>query len=278
MLIGREYHCLDRTLDHYTGTKLEGDRCVDRHMVKSMPDLSLVLACYNEERILESSVGEIFRVLDALRSNTEVIFVDDASRDRTSAAIDRVLAAHPNRDLSKIEHGQNVGRGGAVSTGIRAARGRFVGFIDLDLEVKAQYILPCLLALEQGYDVATAMRIQKLQLSRPHRYVMSRGYRALLKWRLDLPLKDTETGYKFFRRDRILPVLEMVRDQRWFWDTEIMVQAYFAGLRIIEIPALYHRRTDKPSSVRIFRDSLRHLHGLRRFSRLVSKLKDKVPQ
>lgn len=243
-------------------------------MITSKPDLSLVLACYNEERILERSVGEIFRVLDALRSISEVIFVDDASRDRTSTIIDRILAANPERDLHKIEHVHNVGRGGAVSDGIRAARGRVVGFIDL--EVKAGYIVPCLLALEQGYDVATALRIHKLQLGSLHRYVMSHGYRALLRWRLDVPLKDTETGYKFFRRDRILPVLDTVRDQGWFWDTEIMVQAYLAGLRIIEIPALYQRRTDKQSSVRIFRDSLLHLHKLQQFSSVVSKLKNKV--
>ena len=119
-------------------------------MTTSEPDLSLVLPCYNEELILERSVTEIFRVLDQLRLVNEVIFVDDASCDRTSAIIDRVLAANPDRDLHKIEHVCNTGRGGAVSDGIRAARGRFVGFIDIDLEVKAQYILPCVLALEQG--------------------------------------------------------------------------------------------------------------------------------
>ncbi len=245
-------------------------------MIASKPDLSLVLACYNEESILERSVGEIFRVLDSLRLVSEVIFVDDASRDRTSAVIDRIVAANPERDLRKIEHVQNVGRGGALSDGIRAAHGRLVGFIDIDLEVKAGHILPCLVALEQGYDVATALRIHTLHLGWLHRYVMSRGYRALLRWRLGLPLNDTETGCKFFRRDRILPVLDTVQDQGWFWDTEIMVRAYLAGLRIIEIPALYQRRADKPSSVRIFRNSLLHLHKLRRFGSVVAKLKNKV--
>jgi hypothetical protein len=87
-----------------------------------------------------------------------------------------------------------VGRGGTVSDGIRVACGRFVGFIDVDLEVHARYILPCLIALEQGYDVATALRIYKLHLRSLHRHIMSRGYHALLRWRLGLPLEDTETG------------------------------------------------------------------------------------
>src|SRR6266511_2615017 len=148
-------------------------------MTTVAPDLSLVLACYNEESILERNVGEIFQVLDALRLTSEVIFVDDASSDRTCSVIDRIFVANPNRDLRKIEHVHNVGRGGAVSDGIHAARGRFVGFIDVDLEVRARYILPCLLALEQGYDVATALRIYKLRVGSLHRYVMTHGYRAL---------------------------------------------------------------------------------------------------
>jgi polyisoprenyl-phosphate glycosyltransferase len=62
------------------------------------PDLSLVLACYNEENILERSVSEIFQVLDALRWTSEVIFVDDASRDRTKDIIDRILRENPTRN------------------------------------------------------------------------------------------------------------------------------------------------------------------------------------
>jgi glycosyltransferase involved in cell wall biosynthesis len=235
------------------------------------PELSLILACYNEEKILERSVDEIFQVLDALQTTSEVIFVDDASRDRTGAVIDRILRDNPKRDVRKVEHARNLGRGGTVADGIREARGRFVGFIDVDLEVKPWYILPCLIALEQGYDVATALRIYKFRIGSLHRYVLSKGYRTLFKWQLNVPIKDTETGYKFFRRDRILPVLDEVLDRGWFWDTEIMVQAYLAGLRIIEIPALFERRVDKVSSVKVFRDSWLHFHKLREFSRVVMK-------
>ena len=244
-------------------------------MTSFVPDLSLVLACYNEESILERSVREIFSVLDALRLTSEVIFVDDGSCDRTTGIIDDILSANPERELLKIQHPHNIGRGGTVSNGIRAARGRFVGFIDVDLEVQPRYILPCVLALEQGYDVATALRIYQFRLGSLHRQLLSRGYRALRKWQLDVPLEDTETGYKFFRRDRILPILSDAPDHGWFWDTEIMVHAYLAGLSIIEIPALFVRNTEKPSSVKLYRDSLLHFQKLLKLSRAVSKLHDK---
>jgi glycosyltransferase involved in cell wall biosynthesis len=233
-------------------------------------DVSLVLACYNEEGILEQRIGKIFEVLDALRTSYEVIFVDDGSKDATGRIIDRILIENPDRQLRKIEHIQNTGRGGAVADGIRAARGRIAGFIDLDLEVKPSYILPCLLALGQGYDIATARRVYRISLRSLHRYIMSRGYNALVRWQISVPLADTETGFKFFDRDRILPVLDTVRDQGWFWDTEIMVRGYWAGLRIVEIPALYERCTDKVSSVRLWHDSWQQFAKLRRLGRAVS--------
>jgi glycosyltransferase involved in cell wall biosynthesis len=241
------------------------------------PDVTLVIACYNEEPILEASIAETFRVLDALRAQTEVIFVDDASRDGTRQVIDRIIAAHPQRAIGKIEHPRNVGRGGTVTDGIRAARGRYVGYIDIDLEVHARYIPPCLAALEEGYDVATALRVYKFYWRSLDRYVMSKGYRWLMGRMLGLPLQDTETGFKFFRRDRILPVLDRTEDRGWFWDTEVMARAHFAGLRIIEIPALFVRRFDKQSTLHPWADTIDYLKKLWRFRRVVAALRRSIP-
>jgi glycosyltransferase involved in cell wall biosynthesis len=240
-------------------------------MTTQLPDLSLVLACYREAGIIEQRVGKIFHVLDTLGLAVEVIFVDDASPDDTGRLIDRILIANPARSLRKIAHVHNTGRGGAVTDGIRAAQGVFVGFIDVDLEIEPDYIASCLRALEQGYDVATARRIYRWQLRWLHRRVISRGYNVLGRWHTAVPLLDTETGFKFFRRDRILPILDQVHDRGWFWDTEIMVQAHRAGLRIIEIPAPFERCTDKTSSVRIWRDSLSQYRKLRRLGRAIAR-------
>jgi glycosyltransferase AglD len=237
------------------------------------PDVTLVVACYNEEPILEQSVTETLRVLDALRLSCEIVFVDDASRDRTREAIDRILAAHPERAMRKLEHATNVGRGGTVTDGIRAARGRLVGYIDIDLEVHARYIPTCLVALEEGYDVATALRVYKFYWRSLDRYLMSKGYRWLMRRVLGLPLEDTETGFKFFRRDRILPVLDASEDRGWFWDTEIMARAYYAGLRIVEIPAVFVRRFDKQSTLHPLADTLDYLKKLWRFRRVAGALR-----
>jgi glycosyltransferase involved in cell wall biosynthesis len=244
--------------------------------MQSDVDFSLVVACYNEEPILEASMVETFRVLDAVKWSSEVVFVDDRSADGTLAAIDRIRAAHPNRTIQVIAHPTNVGRGGTVMDGIAAARGRLVGFIDIDLEVHARYLLPCLLALEGGADIATALRVYRFQWKSLDRYLLSRGYRWLLGLMMPIPFQDTETGFKLFRRDRILPVLAHCTDRGWFWDTEIMVRAHYAGLRAVEIPALFLRRFDKQSSVRPVRDTLDYLVKLWRFRRVVRQLRSGV--
>ena len=118
------------------------------------PDLSLILACYNEEPIIRASVQEILEVLRDTRLDFEIIFVDDYSRDKTRVIIDELIALHCDVSMSRLFHQHNTGRGGAVSDGFRIARGEIVGYIDIDLEVPARYIPVCVQAIRQRADVS----------------------------------------------------------------------------------------------------------------------------
>jgi len=231
------------------------------------PQLSVVVACYNEEDTLRASFQEIRETLDDSQRRYEILFVDDASRDRTRAILHSLLAAHPELDLKLILHDTNRGRGAAVTDGFRAARGEIVGYLDIDLEVHSRYIPSLVRAIERGADVATVKRIYAFQLRSLNRYFMSRGYSFLVRSLLKVPFHDTETGYKFCRRERLLPVLDAIRDPGWFWDTEFMVRAARLGLGIVEIPGAYVRRFDKASTVRGLRDSLRYFARLMAFRR-----------
>jgi glycosyltransferase involved in cell wall biosynthesis len=235
-----------------------------------LPHLSLVLACYNEAEHLEQSFAEIRNTLTQVPFPFEVIFVDDASRDRTRELLAGIVAAHPDLCLRTILHERNHGRGATVSDGFRAARGAITGYIDVDLEVHSRYIPSLVRAIDQGADVATLRRIYAFQLGSLDRYFMSRGYSWLVRRMLGVGFADTETGYKFFRRERVLPLLDEIEDEGWFWDTEFMVRAGRRGLRVVEIPGAYIRRADKTSTVRGMRDSLRYFRQLLRFrSRLL---------
>jgi glycosyltransferase involved in cell wall biosynthesis len=238
-------------------------------MIGSAPDLSLVLACYNEELVIEDSVAEIIEVLDNTRYSYELIFVDDCSKDRTRELIDRLIERYPDKRMSRIFHTENKGRGGTVSDGIRAAQGDVAGFIDVDLEVHARYVPSCVNAVQNGADIAVGRRVYKLNLRSLDRYVLSAGYVWLVRRMLGVGLNDTETGYKFFKRERILPVLEEIDDQRWFWDTEVMVRSYYKNYRIAEIPCLFLRRFDKASTVKPLSDTVEYFRQLWRFRKTV---------
>ena len=229
------------------------------------PHLSLVLACYNEAQHLEASFAEIRDSLEQARFPFEILFVDDVSRDDTRAIIARIVAAHPQLALRTILHERNRGRGATVTDGFRAARGAITGYIDVDLEVHSRYIPSLVHAIERGADVATLRRIYAFQVRSLDRYAMSRGYSFLVRRLLGVDLADTETGYKFFGREKVLPLLDEIRDPGWFWDTEFMVRAARRGLKLVEIPGAYIRRGDKTSTVKGLSDSLRYFRQLLRF-------------
>lgn len=236
-------------------------------MSPAPPKLSVVVACYNEEETLASSFEEIRETLEELGKPYEIIFVDDLSRDRTREILASLQASHPETPIQVILHEKNQGRGRTVTDGFRAARGEIAGYLDVDLEVHSRYIPSLVRAIEKGADVATVRRIYAFQLRALDRYCMSRGYSFLVRRLLGVSLHDTETGFKFFRREALLPLLDEIRDPGWFWDTEFMVRAARRGLRITEVPGAYVRRYDKTSTVRGVRDSLRYFGKLLAFRR-----------
>jgi glycosyltransferase AglD len=235
--------------------------------VDETPDLSVVIACYNEEPHLAASFAEIVATLREMRRPFEVVFVDDCSRDRTRDVIASIVAAHPEVATQVILHDRNKGRGGTVTDGFRAARGEITGYLDVDLEVHSRYIPSLVRAIEEGADVAVVRRIYAFQLRSLDRYFMSRGYSWLVRKLLDVRLNDTESGYKFFRRRTLLPVLNEIEDAGWFWDTEFMARAARHGLRIQEVPGAYLRRYDKKSTVSGLRDSAEYFLKLVKFRR-----------
>jgi glycosyltransferase involved in cell wall biosynthesis len=227
-------------------------------------DLTLVVPCYNEAEHLEASVARLIETCDLLRIDYEVIFVDDASTDATPALLERIVARYPGHQMRTLANRTNLGRGAAVSRGLAEALAPIAGFLDIDLEVDATYVAPFFLAIRDGADLAIGRRIYRIRPRLWARFVLTRGYATLRHVLVPQPFDDTEAGFKFFRLARMRPVLDACRDPRWFWDTEIVVRAHDAGLRIVEVPCLFVRRHDKTSTVKPVRDAWRHLRGVLR--------------
>ena len=169
-----------------------------------------------------------------------------------------------------LYHAVNAGRGKSVSDGFLSGLGEVVGFMDIDCEVGPEYI-PQMVALILSHqaDVVIGKRIYRTSAGSIVREILSRGYQRLSDAMIGTGGYDTETGYKFFHRKKIIPILMKTEHMGWFWDTEIMVRSKRAGLKILEVPVLFIRRFDKHSSVNIVGDTLDYIVQLWRFRKKI---------
>ncbi len=229
-------------------------------------DVSLILACYNESEIFNDSIQRIINTLKKTDYTWEIIFVDDKSQDNTKELIKKTLGKYPRYNLSAYFHENNQGRGQTVIDGFKQSQGKIVGYIDIDLEVGEWYLPKFISAIEAGSEVVTAWRIYDFNLHSLIRWLGSKGYYWLEKKLLRLPLHDTEAGYKFFNKTKIMPILKKCQHQDWFFDTEVLARAFAVKLTIQEIPVAFVRRTDKKSTVRLLPDTIKYLTNLLKFS------------
>lgn len=230
-------------------------------------DLSIVVACYNEEPYLQESIDEIESVMNRTKYSYQLIFIDDGSQDETRSIIEKICQNKDN--YSYYFHPKNIGRGGTVKEGLMKSQSQYAGFLDIDLEVHARYIPSMIRVLEEGFDVATAHRYydmtQVFQLKEIVRNFLSYVYRLIVKKYLKLNVCDSETGYKFFKKETMDAIIGQTKNNGWFWDTEVMALAQFSQKKIREIPCLFLRRKDKKSTVKIFKDVRQYLSAIKRF-------------
>ena len=225
--------------------------------------LSILLTCYNEAQEIAACHDTLVATLSSVGLDPEFVIVDDGSRPDQQRKLAEQFLGLDRVHIVLFE--ENRGRGAALSEGIRAATGDCVCVIDTDLEIPATAILAGFCSLDgSAADMAIAERFYRW----PPRFrdwarnIASKAYRAFSSSLLPLEGLDTETGFKAFRRSRVLEFLDRVKDERFFWDTEIVSEALRAGQNVVQFPVVVCRRTDKRSSVRLFRDTWRYLKGI----------------
>ena len=235
-------------------------------------DISIVVPCFQEENHLRKSVETIYALLERTNYSFEMIFVDDCSKDGTR---DIILSLEKEfKNSGHLFHEKNTGRGGAFLDGVLLSKGRYVGYLDIDLEVSCVYLLDVLLELERGYDIAIVRRHYALSPSPVFilRHLLSVGYKMIVSSYLGIPRMDTETGFKFFERNCILDLAGKIQNKKWFFDTEVMVMGFFAPYKIKEVDGLFMRKTEKTSTVKLFSDTIDYFIEIYRFKKRIRKI------
>lgn len=228
-------------------------------------DFTLILPCYNEGPSFNKSVDKIVKSLNGFKFKYEIIFVEDKSLDETRETVQRLVKEYKNTRL--ILHSKNMGRGKSVSDGIIASRANICGYVDVDCEISPSYIPLFVREVLNGHDLVVGKRFYESGFNNITRVLSSKVYAFAVRSLIQLPIDDTEAGYKFFNRKNILPLLGKVKNKHWFWDTEICIRVQNAKLKCSQVPVIFRRRQEKKSTVRLIPDTYDYLKNLIRIKK-----------
>ena len=227
------------------------------------PQVDIVVPVKDEERDLAPSVRRLCAFLrDEFPFSARVTIADNGSTDRTWA-----VATALSRELPAVTavHLDQPGRGRALRASWSGSDADVLAYMDVDLSTDLNALLPLVAPLLSGHsDVAIGTRLARGSrvVRGPRREVISRGYNLLLRASLGAEFSDAQCGFKAIRRDQARALLPLTADTGWFFDTELLVLAERAGLRIHEVPVDWIDDTD--SRVDIVATALADLRGITR--------------
>ena len=230
---------------------------------RAAPQVEIVVPVRNEERDLGPSVR---RLEEYLRTDfpftARITIADNGSSDGTWAV---ALTLASELDAVRAVRLEQPGRGRALRAIWLTADADVLAYMDVDLSTDLNALLPLVAPLLSGHsDVAIGTRLARgaRVIRGPRREVISRGYNLLLHAALGARFSDAQCGFKAISRTRARVLLPLTRDTGWFFDTELLILAQQAGLRIHEVPVDWIDDTD--SRVNVIATILADLRGVAR--------------
>jgi len=207
--------------------------------------ISVVIPAYNEAHRLPSTLTAWRSFLAAQSFAWELVVVDDGSSDSTAAVAagsnTRVLSLRPNR-----------GKGCAVRAGVLSATGDVVAYVDADLNIAPEHLLSALQELEAGADLVAGRRdlAEYASAEGPLRLLAGGLVQLTRRVLVMSAIRDTQCGFKVFRRELARAVFEQTRICSFAFDIEVLFLALRLGARIVEMPVRTTYRAESSFSVR----------------------------
>ncbi|MFF2299553.1 bifunctional glycosyltransferase family 2/GtrA family protein [Arthrobacter bambusae] len=228
--------------------------------------LDVAIPVYNEEEALEPAVRRLHSYLKGSFPHLFTITIADNASTDSTLEIARKLSS----ELSevRVEHLDRKGRGRALRTVWLASEAAVVAYMDVDLSTDLAALGPLIAPLLSGHsDLAVGTRLNRNSrvIRGAKREFISRSYNLILRGSLGARFSDAQCGFKAIRSDIARALLPCTVDDAWFFDTELLVIADRAGLRVAEVPVDWV--DDPDSSVDILRTSIDDLKGIARIGR-----------
>lgn len=225
--------------------------------------LDVVIPVHNEQESLAACVGTVHRHLgEYFPYAFRITVADNASTDATLSVARRLEQEFAQ---VRVVHLDQKGRGRALRATWSASDALVLAYMDVDLSTDLDALSPVVASLMSGHsDLAIGSRLAHgAHVVRGlKRDVISRCYNRLLRVSLRVGFTDAQCGFKAIRGDVARELLPLVEDDTWFFDTELLVLAERAGLRIHEVPVDWY--DDPDSRVDVLRTALDDLRGVHR--------------
>lgn len=216
--------------------------------MSARPPLSVVMPAYNEEGAIEAATSEVREfVLDRI-PGSELVVVNDGSRDSTGAILDRISAADPR---IRVVHQVNGGHGPALRTAIEAAHGDLLLFLDSDRQIPLTEVEPLRAQIEQGYDAAFGVRIQREDPT--FRLWLTKVIRGALPLMFGVRITDANVPFKLIKRRLWEEARPLIPADTLAPSLFLAVFAAKRGFKIAYVPVSHRERQTGVVSIRRFK-------------------------
>jgi len=228
------------------------------------PRLSIVIPAYNESARIDGTLSRVLWCVEERGWDAEVLVVDDGSSDDTPAIVQKWMRRYPR--LHMVRNPGNRGKGYSVRNGLLQAAGEIVMFTDADLSSPIEEAELLIAAIDEGADVAIGSRWldrQKQTIHQPlYRRFFGRCFNKVTRWVMGLPFKDTQCGFKAFKRDAAQTIFRLQTIERWGFDPEILFIACKLKYGIVEVPVTWGH--DARSRLSYLKDGMKMLEDMAR--------------
>ncbi|MFD1939852.1 glycosyltransferase [Nonomuraea mangrovi] len=240
------------------------------------PVVDVVIPVLNEELALPGCIKTLHAFLsDSFPLPWRITIADNGSTDRTWAIAQELCESHEHVFARRLDI---RGRGAALKQTWRESPAAIVAYMDVDLSTDLDAFLPLVAPLISGHsEVAIGTRLARS--ARVHRgakrEIVSRLYNLIIRVGFGAGFSDAQCGFKAVRAEVVRPILDKISDDKWFFDTELLLLAEYNGLRIHETPVDWYEDVD--TRVKVCRTAWDDLRGLWRMAWAMSTGAARVP-
>jgi glycosyltransferase involved in cell wall biosynthesis len=230
---------------------------------KEQPRVDVVIPVLNEAHVLEQSVATVRAFLgQTVQWRWRVVIVDNGSTDGTDTIGKRLQATYPNVRFLQLPQ---RGRGRALRHAWTQSDADVMTYMDVDLSTELEALPMLVEGIVSGrYDLGTGSRLQRASRTTRSfkREFISRCYNLFVKALLWTSFSDAQCGFKAVSRRIVTDIVPQIKDQGWFFDTELLVLAEKQDCRIMDLPVKWIE--DDDSRVKIVKTAWEDIKGVLR--------------